>query len=130
MKITNGKYIILIGIIHTILGLSPFGYAKQFMHFANHCFFMIIEGMTESPMLIVQRNYENFAAFWTFYFGIILFPFGILLDYVESNNVKIPNHFIWSYFIFVAIGVYMIPLSGMTVFMLPHAIYMLIKSKK
>jgi hypothetical protein len=37
--------------------------------------------------------------------------------------------FVVAYFVIILIGVYMIPWGGMTIFMLPHALYMLIKRK-
>ncbi|MCD4793335.1 MAG: DUF6463 family protein [Bacteroidales bacterium] len=130
MKITNGKILIFFGIIHSLLGISPIAFGKQFLNFANKYFFKISGGLSESPLLNGQINYENFAAFWFFYFGILLIPTGILVNYVEKENKQIPKSFIWAYLIVVLIGAYMIPFSGMTVFMLPHAIYMLVKSKK
>jgi hypothetical protein len=130
MKITNGKILIFFGIIHPLLGISPFAFGKQFFNFANKFFFKISDGLMEFPLLKGQMNYENFAAFWFFYFGLLLIPLGILLNYLEKENKSIPKEFIWSYLIIVLIGVYMIPFSGMTIFMLPHALYMLIKRNK
>ncbi|MBL0300082.1 MAG: hypothetical protein IPQ23_00035 [Cytophagaceae bacterium] len=127
MKITNGKILIFFGIIHPLLGISPFAFGKQFYGFSTKFFFKISDGLIEFPLLKGQMNYENFAAFWFFYFGLLLIPLGILLNYLERENNSIPKEFIWSYLIIVLIGVYMIPFSGMTIFMLPHAIYMLIK---
>ena len=77
MKITNGKIIMAIGVIHT--ALTPVIYCKQFLGFAERFFFKINSGFMES-----QINYETFAAFWCFYFGLILFPLGTLLDIVEG----------------------------------------------
>jgi len=73
-------------------------------------------------------NYGNFAEIWFFYCGILLIPIGIFLNYVEKQNKQIPKSCTWSYLIVVLIGVYMIPFSGMTFFMLPHALFMLVKS--
>jgi hypothetical protein len=123
MKITNGKIIIAIGIIHTTL--TPLVYIKQFQGFAHHLFFSINGGFMEK-----QLNYQTFAAFWCLYFGLILFPLGVLLDAIERKKMRIPLSFILTYFAIVLIGVYMIPWSGMTIFALPHTIYMLIKTKK
>lgn len=130
MKITNGKILIFFGIIHPLLGISPFAFGKQFAEFANKFFFKISEGLTEFPLLNGQMNYENFAAFWFFYFGTLLIPLGTLVNYVEKTNGRIPKNFIWIYTIVVLVGVYMIPFSGMTIFMLPHAIYMLIQRNR
>ncbi len=130
MKITNGKVLIFFGIIHPLLGISPFAFGKQFSGFADKFFFKISGGLLEFPLLNGQMNYENFAAFWFFYYGLLLIPLGILVNYVESTNEWIPVSFIWSYLIVILIGVFMIPFSGMTVLMLPHALYMLYQRKK
>jgi hypothetical protein len=130
MKITNGKILILFGIIHPLLGISPFAFGKQFYDFATKFFFKISDGLLEFPLLNGQMNYANFAAFWFFYFGLLLIPLGILLNYLEKENKSIPKEFTWTYLIIVLIGVYMIPFSGMTIFMLPHALYMLIKRNR
>jgi hypothetical protein len=130
MKITNGKIIILIGIVHTLFGISPIAFGKQFMGFASHYYFKISDGVLEFPLFNGHMNYENFAVFWFFYFGILMIPFGVLLDHVENNRLQIPKLFIWSYVSAVVLGVYMIPLSGMTIFMLPHAVYMVVNSIK
>lgn len=124
-KITNGKILIFFGIIHPLLGISPFAFGKQFSGFADKYFFKISEGLYEFPLLNGQMAYENFAAFWFFYFGLLLIPLGILVNYIDKTSGRIPKNFIWAYLIVVLVGVYMIPFSGMTFLMLPHAIYML-----
>ena len=129
-KITNGKVLIFFGIIHPLLGVSPFAFGKQFSGFADKFFFKISEGLFEFPLLNGQMNYENFAAFWFFYFGLLLIPLGLLVNYVEKSGQRIPKNFIWAYLIVVLVGVFMIPFSGMTFLMLPHAIYMLVQSKR
>ena len=129
-KITNGKILIFFGIIHPLLGISPFAFGKQFAGFAEKFFFRISEGLSEFPLLNGQMNYENFAAFWFFYYGLLLIPLGIIVGYVEKTSGRLPIGFVWSYLIIVLLGVFMIPFSGMTFLMLPHAIYMLIQHKK
>ncbi|HAS41852.1 MAG TPA: hypothetical protein DCS93_15335 [Microscillaceae bacterium] len=130
MKITNGKILIFFGIIHPLLGVSPFAFGKQFQGFAKQFFFKISEGLFEFPLLNGTMNYENFAAFWFFYFGLLLIPIGVLVHYVETTTHQLPKNFIWAYLIVVLVGVFMIPFSGMTFLMLPHAIYMLVQKNK
>jgi len=125
MKINNGKIIIFLGVIHPLLGVSPFAFGKQFAAFSEQYFFKISEGLLEFPLLNGQMNYENFAAFWFFYFGLLLIPLGILVNYVEVQQGQLPKNFKWAYLAVVLVGVFMIPFSGMTVLMLPHALYML-----
>jgi len=126
MKITNGKVITGIGIIHILL--TPLGYLKQFSGFIHKGFFALSGGPLDSPATMGGLYYENFAAFWCLYFGILMLPLGILLDGIESRGITIPRQFTWAYFIVTIIGIYMIPLSGMTVFFLPHSVYMLLKT--
>lgn len=130
MKITNGKILIFFGIIHPLLGISPFAFGEQFLNFADKFFFSISDGLLEFPLLNGEMNYENFAAFWFFYFGLLLIPVGILLNHLENSGQPIPKSFILAYLSVVLVGVYMIPFSGMTLFMLPHALYMLIRRYK
>lgn len=70
-------------------------------------------------------NYEYFAAFWFFYFGLLLVPLGIVVHYLEATTGQLPKAFVWTYLMVVIVGVYMIPFSGMAFFMFPHAVYML-----
>jgi hypothetical protein len=129
MKLVNGKILIYTGIAHFLLGISPFAFGKQFSEFASKLFFKVSEGLFEFPLLNGQMNYENFAAFWFVYFGILIIPIGFLVTYIEKTTGEIPHTFIWSYLIVVMIGVFMIPFSGMTFLMLPHAIYMTIQKR-
>ena len=129
-SITNGKILVFFGIIHPLLGISPFAFGEQFAGFAGQFFFKISEGLFEFPLLNGQMQYDNFAAFWFFYFVILLIPLGLLVHYVEKTTGNLPNNFVWTYLIVVLIGVYMIPFSGMTFLMLPHAIYMLVQQRK
>ncbi len=129
MKITNGKILIFFGIIHPLLAISPAAFGKQFYSFANKFFFKISDGLLEFPLLGGSMNYENFAAFWFFYCGLFFIPIGVLLNSIEKESKIIPKSFIWIYLAIVLLGVYMIPFSGMTIFMLPHALYLFFNKK-
>jgi len=129
MKSKNGKIFLILGVMHTILGVSPWAFGKQFALFSNQFFFKISEGLLEFPLLDGKMNYENFAAFWFVYFGLFLIPVGLLVDFIESQNIPIPKTFVWTYLAVVLLGVYMIPFSGMTFLMLPHALYMIFSVK-
>ena len=78
MRITHGKVLIFFGIIHPLFGVSLFVFAfgKQFTEFSKKLFFNVSEGILEFPLLNGQMNYENFAAFWFFYFGFTTYPPG------------------------------------------------------
>ena len=125
MKITNGIIIQATGAAHFLLGISPFAFGKQVSAFASSGFFKISEGLLEFPLLNGQMNYENFAAFWFIYFGLLLIPLGIAVSYLEKAKGQLPKRFVWAYLTVILIGIYMIPLSGMTFIMLPHGAYLL-----
>ena len=125
-KITNGILLIVIAILHTRLAISQEGGGKPFLNAAKKYFFKISGGMDELPIEQGKTDLEMLTFFWFFYFGLLLIPLGLLVHSVEKNKGVLPYSFTVTYLIFVLIGSYMIPNSGMTVLMLPHAIYMLI----
>ena len=127
-KITNGILLIVIGIMHSHMAFSPDGLGNQFLKFSNTYFFNISSGLDELPAEIGKTNFETFAAFWFFYFGILLIPLGLLVHSIEKDGRILPHYFTVSYLIFVLLGCYMIPNSGITIIMLPHAIYMLVRN--
>jgi len=125
-KITNGILLIIIGLLHTKLVISDDGGGKQFRDFAKSNYYKICNGLDELPATVGKTNFEAFAIFWFFYFGIFLIPLGLLVHSIEKEGRILPHYFTISYLIVVLIGCYMIPNSGMTIIMLPHALYMLI----
>ncbi len=127
-KISNGILLIVIGLLHTRLAVSADGCGKQFTTFAQSGFFKISGGLNELPAAVGKTNFETFATFWFFYFGILIFPLGILVHSLEKNQKILPHSFTISYLLVVVLGSYMIPASGMTYIMLPHAIYMLVSN--
>ncbi|MEM1123533.1 MAG: DUF6463 family protein [Bacteroidota bacterium] len=124
MKISHGKIILGFGVLHTLLAISPLAFGEQFVSFSKCYFFNISDGLLEFPFLNGQMHYENFAAFWFFYFGLLLLPLGVVVHYLEQSTIRLPATFVGVYLMVVLIGVFMIPLSGMTFLMLPHALWM------
>jgi hypothetical protein len=127
-KITNGILLVIIGIMHTLFALSTDGFGNQFQEFSKTYFFEVSKGVNELPAVAGNTNFEIFAAFWFFYFGILIIPLGLLVHSMEKRYKILPHSFTISYLIVVLIGCYMVPESGMTYFMLPHAIYMLVSN--
>lgn len=127
-KITNGILLVIIGIMHTQLVVSSGGCGKQFIKFSEAYFFKISSGLDQLPAVAGKTDFETFACFWFFYFGIFLIPLGLLVHSIEKSKKNLPHSFTISYLIFILIGCYMIPKSGMTFFMLPHALYMLVSN--
>jgi hypothetical protein len=127
-KITNGILMIVISLMHTQFALSADGFGKQFSEFSRSNFFYLFSNIEEIRSGAGRELFEAFSAFWFFYFGILLIPLGLLLHAIEKRNKSLPHSFTISYLIFVLIGCYMMPESGMTYFMMPHAIYMLVSN--
>jgi hypothetical protein len=127
-KITNGIILILIGLLHTQFALSPEGFGKQFQKFSGQKFFNLFHDIEKLRTAAGKELFEAFAGFWFFYFGILIIPLGLLVHSIEKRYKILPHSFTISYLIVVVIGCYMIPESGMTYFMLPHSIYMLVSN--
>lgn len=127
-KITNGILLIIIGLLHTQFAFSADGFQKQMLHFSKSYFYKISGGMEELPASIGLTNFENFAAFWFLYFGIFLVPLGLLVHFIEKQEQVLPHYFTVSYLVVVLLGCYMVPNSGITIFMLPQSVYMLISN--
>ncbi|HOI27393.1 MAG TPA: hypothetical protein PKZ15_08105, partial [Paludibacteraceae bacterium] len=68
-KVTNGILLIIIGILHTQLVVSPDGCGKQFFKFSESYFFKISSGLDQLPAEVGKTDFETFATFWFFYFG-------------------------------------------------------------
>jgi hypothetical protein len=129
IKITNGVLLVAIGLLHTRLAISSDGFGRQFSVFAASNYFSISDGLTQLPAEPGRTDFASFAAFWFFYFGILLIPIGLLVHSIEKERRALPCLFTLSYLIVVLVGCYMVPYSGMTFFMLPQAIYMLVKNR-
>jgi hypothetical protein len=85
-KVTNGIILIIIGLLHTQFALSPGGFGKQFSEFSKSKFFYLFHDLENSRHLAGKELFESFAAFWFFYFGIIIIPFGLLLHSFEKKK--------------------------------------------
>jgi hypothetical protein len=127
-QITNGILLIIIGLMHTYCAVSSSGFGIQFREFSKSYFFKISTGADEFPAVAGKTDFETHAAFWFFYFGILIIPLGLLVHSIEKDKKILPYSFTISYLVVVLIGCYMVPNSGMTFFMLPHAIYMLVSN--
>ncbi len=127
-KITNGILLIVIGILHTQLAFSPDGFGNLFLKHSKSYFYRISAGLDELPAEYGKTDFATHAGFWFFYFGILLIPLGLLVHSIEKDGRALPHYFTVSYLLFVLIGCYMIPNSGMTFIMLPQAVYMLVRN--
>lgn len=125
---TNGALLIYISLLHTSLVISPEGGGEIFWKFSETYFFEISNGMEEFPAQEGRSNFQSFAVFWFFYFGLLLIPVGALIHVLERRDNVLPFSFIALFTLVVAIGAYMIPASGMTYIMLPFCVIMFVRS--
>lgn len=127
--ITNGVLLIIIAIIHNLTVIEPNSGGTQFSRMAETYFYKVSSGAELLPIVETKTSFadvEILAIFWFLYFGLLLIPLGLLVHSIERKGGTLPLAFTISYLLFVLAGVYMMPNSGMTFIMLPHAIYMLI----
>jgi hypothetical protein len=124
---TNGVLIIIFGLLHTKLALSRDGFGPTFLRFSKANFYKIHPGLHELPFVpgMNLEKLEAFSAFWFFYWGLLLIPLGLLIHSIERMGKPLPHYFTVSYLLLLLVGAYMIPDSGMTIVMLPHAVFML-----
>jgi|WetSurMetagenome_2_1015567.scaffolds.fasta_scaffold178712_1 hypothetical protein len=125
-KVTNGILLIVIGIMHIQFALSADCFGNQFKEFARTYFFKVHRGLEDMPFVTGHSNMEAFAAFWFFYFGVLIIPLGLLVHSYERKNTILPHTFTLTYLLVVLLGCYMVPSSGMTYIMLPHAVFMVV----
>lgn len=127
-KITNGVLLLLIALMHIQFAFSPDVFRSQFLHFSKGFFFKVHPGMQALPFVPNMPNTDAFAAFWFFYFGVCLIPLALLVHSIERQGKALPLSFTVSYLVVNLLGSYMLPASGISMIMLPHAVYMLVSS--
>jgi len=129
-KRIHGRLLMITGIIHVLLVIMPEVFGEQFYQFSKVLFFNINNGLLDFPLFGGNIKNEDFAAFWFFYAGPLMFMYGHLLDSYEKKNGHIEKNISIVFIIVSLIGSYMIPLSGMTFLLLPQGIYMYLRSSK
>ena len=129
-KRIHDRLLMITGLLHIALVIFPGVYGEQFMVFLGNYFFNINDGLLDFPILGGTLQHHEFAAFWFFYAGPLMFIYGQLLDEFEKKNGYIPKKIAISFIVVSLIGAYMIPMSGMTFLMIPLGIYMYLTSGK
>jgi len=129
-KRIHGRLLMITGIVHILLVVMPGVFGEQFYQFLKDFFFNINNGLLDFPLFGGIIKNQDFAAFWFFYAGPLMFMYGHLLDSYEKKNIQIEKSIPIVFIIVSLIGAYMIPLSGMTFLLLPQGIYMYIRSTK
>ncbi len=128
-KRIHGKLLILTGVFHLIITSLPGVFGKQLLEFSYKGFFNISEGIAGFDFFGGTLNYENFAIFWFLYMGPLLFMYGHVIDTIERNGL-IPRQIAINFLIVSIIGAYMVPASGMTLLLIPQALFMLKRSQQ
>lgn len=117
------------GIAHIILAILPGVFGEQFLNYSQMLFFNISSGAADFSFFGGTLNYEEFAAFWFFYAGPIIFLYGQAIDRIEHVEGYISTGIAKTFLIISFIGAYMVPLSGMTFVLIPQGIWMYMRSR-
>lgn len=113
MKNRIGLIIMIIGILHSLLGLVTFSGS-----FAE----MISGGLVNTA-----TSLENNLAFWFTFSGFLIIFLGYLGNYLEKKNLALPKPLGWMLLAGSLLGVIILPVSGFWIVFLPA---ILIISKK
>ncbi|PLA73798.1 hypothetical protein CYQ88_09255 [Hydrogenovibrio sp. SC-1] len=134
MQTTNprihGRLLMATGIAHVILAILPGVFGDQFLDFSRSWFFNISSGAADFSFFDGTLNYVEFAAFWFFYAGPIMFLYGQAIDRIEKSEGYVSLTIAKTFIAVSLVGAYMVPLSGMTFVLLPQGIYMYVRSAK
>jgi len=118
------------GVAHVILAVMPGVFGDQFFYFARSYFFNVSSATEGFPFLGGALNYAEFAAFWFFYAGPIMFLYGQAIDRIEESQGYVPLSIANTFMAVSVVGAYMVPLSGMTFALIPQGIYMYVRLVK
>ncbi len=108
MKTWTGKSIVIIGILHSIVGLTVFR-DIFFILFSERLF------NTISLKSVPQRG----EAFWFLYTGAALIIIGALVDWIERRNIGLPVFLLWSFVLITVAGIVIMPISGFWLLLVP-----------
>lgn len=118
------------GVAHVLLALLPGVFGEQFAEFAGSGFFNVSSGAADFTLFGGTLNYVEFAAFWFFYAGPVMFLYGQVIDRVERTEGYVPTNIAITFTAVSFVGAYMVPLSGMTFVLIPQGVYMYVRSLK
>jgi hypothetical protein len=108
MKAWIGKSLFIIGAGHSLVG---------FIVFRSTIALMIKEDLVNTIPL--NGNSSKEAAFWFLFTGFALMIIGGLVNLIENKNINMPAFLLWSLILMTAIGVFMMPVSGFWLLLIP-----------
>ncbi len=108
MKSWVGRSILVIGMLHTLVGVIVFH---------ETLFSILREGLFNTIPL--NRQPERGAAFWFLFTGFSLLIIGGLVVWIERNRMDTPAFLSWSFLSITAVGVFMMPVSGFWLLLMP-----------
>jgi hypothetical protein len=99
MKKWIGKSIMIIGAIHSLIGIVMF-----------HP--MLAEIIEEGIFNTVNGQVLRELAFWFIIFGYLAIIFGLLIDWCERREIKLPGFLGWNLLALTLLIVIIMPISG------------------
>lgn len=108
MKAWIGKSIIIIGILHSIVGLVAF--RDLLLLLFNERLFNTIT-LANAP----QRG----EAFWFLFTGVLIIIVGALVDWIERRDTGLPGFLVWSFILITGVGALIMPVSGFWLLLIP-----------
>jgi hypothetical protein len=108
LKAWIGKSLIIIGVGHSLVGLVAFYDTIALIINANLV-----------NTLSLNSNFSKEVAFWFLITGFALMIIGGLVNFLENKNIGMPVFLLWSFILITAIGVFMMPVSGFWLLLVP-----------
>jgi hypothetical protein len=106
MKFWIGKSIVVIGLLHTVVGV--FGFYGTLTELLDERVFDTVYGQPLREL-----------TFWFIAFGLLTMVFGIFVDSYERTFPRFPRRLGWSLFLFAIAVAAAIPISGTWLFFIP-----------
>jgi hypothetical protein len=125
----HGRLLMVTGVAHVALSLMPGVFGEQFYQFASSVFFNVSSGAADFSFFGGSMKYEEFAAFWFFYAGPMMFLFGMSIDQLERLQGNVAASISSAFLVVSCIGAYMVPFSGMTFVLIPQGLFMFVRSR-
>ncbi|RLC07591.1 MAG: hypothetical protein DRI24_24635 [Deltaproteobacteria bacterium] len=108
MKFWIGKSIVFIGLLHTLVGV--FGFYGTLCELVDEKVFNTVCGQPDREL-----------TFWFIAFGLLTIVFGVFVDSYERTFTRFPRRLGWGLFLFAAVIVVALPVSGAWLFLIPAA---------